>query len=176
MAEALRRLPALKRLEQRDTVPMTYRQYTGVFAASIPRHVRLFMEKQLRNDKPDNIFTSSRALNSKHVLPVSFLAVLPRYISRYNAPSAASLGAFATCYRSAIERLLIYISNTRGRRGNLFKKTAACMKTAACGGSTLMTSHKWLCVIQGEETRYRYGMQFDLAGLNGPRRRSRSLS
>lgn len=116
MAEALRRLPAPKRLEQRDTVPMTYRQYTGVFAASIPRHVRLFMEKQLRNDKPDNIFTSSRAPNSKHVLPVSFLAVLPRYISRYNAPSAASLGAFATCYRSAIERLLIYISNTRGRR------------------------------------------------------------
>jgi hypothetical protein len=74
---------------------VAYRQYTGVFAASIPRHVELFMEKQLRDDKPNNIFTFSRALNFKHVLPVLFQDLLPGYISRYNAPSAASLGAFA---------------------------------------------------------------------------------
>ena len=71
------------------------RQPTGVFAASIPRYVGIFMEKQLRGDKPDNIFIFSRALNSKHVLPVLFQDLLPGYISRYNAPSAASLGAFA---------------------------------------------------------------------------------
>jgi hypothetical protein len=53
------------------------------------------MEKQLRGDKPDNIFIFSRALNSKYVLPVLFQDLLPGYISRYNAPTAASLGAFA---------------------------------------------------------------------------------
>jgi hypothetical protein len=74
---------------------VVYRQPTGVFAASIPRYVKLFAEKKLRGDKLDNIFTFSRALNSKHVLPVSFQDLLPGYISRYNAPSAASLGAFA---------------------------------------------------------------------------------
>jgi len=44
------------------------------------------------------------------------------------------------------------------------------MKTAAC----MMAAHKCPRVIQSEETRYRYGIQFDLAGQNGRRRQSRS--
>jgi hypothetical protein len=82
-------------LSERAPRQVAYRQPAGVFAASIPRHVGLFREKQLRGDKPDNIFIVSRALNSKRVLPVLFQDLLPGYISRYNAPSAASLGAFA---------------------------------------------------------------------------------
>jgi hypothetical protein len=39
-----------------DQPQVVYRQPTGVFAASIPRYVGLFTEKQLRDDKPDNIF------------------------------------------------------------------------------------------------------------------------
>jgi hypothetical protein len=42
-----------------------------------------------------NNFTSSRAPNSKRVLPVSFQGVLSGDIPLFNAPSAPSLGAFA---------------------------------------------------------------------------------